>query len=173
MSVAYNSTSPDWMLTAYRLQGVQEVKGVKHNPIITGFWKHINPHILDDETPWCAAFVSHVLESNNYRSSRKANARSYMQWGQPLNEPRLGCVVVFWRGSKLGWKGHVGFVVGRTPDGQLAVLGGNQGDCVSIKAFPVDRVLGYRWPVGRMIPPNKTFADLPMQYNLGKTVSEA
>jgi uncharacterized protein (TIGR02594 family) len=67
-----------------------------------------------------------------------------------LSKPAYGCVVVFWRGTKTGTAGHVGFVVGRDKFGNLMVLGGNQSDAVNIKPFamsgPNDRVLGYRWP---------------------------
>jgi hypothetical protein len=60
--------------------------------------------------------------------------------------------VVFWRGSRDGYSGHVGFVTGLTRDGHLIVLGGNQGDEVNEKAFARDRVLSYRWPLGVNVP---------------------
>jgi surface antigen len=60
----------------------------------------------------------------------------------PLAEPAYGCIVTFTR--KGG--GHVGFVVGATADGKLLVLGGNQGNTVSIAAFDHARVTGYFWP---------------------------
>jgi hypothetical protein len=53
-----------------------------------------------------------------------------------------GCIVVFTREGG----GHVGFVVGQDQQGNLLVLGGNQGDAVNVKAFPLARVSGYRWP---------------------------
>lgn len=59
-----------------------------------------------------------------------------------MPRPAYGCVVVF---SREGG-GHVGFVVGRDKNGNLMVLGGNQGDAVSIRPFPVSRVTCYRWP---------------------------
>ena len=37
-------------------------------------------------------------------------------------------------------------VVGKSPAGALLVLGGNQGDQVCIRGFPMERVAGYRWP---------------------------
>jgi hypothetical protein len=43
--------------------------------------------------------------------------------------------------------GHVGFFRQMSADGsKVYVLGGNQGDAVSIAAFPANKVLGYRWP---------------------------
>ena len=44
--------------------------------------------------------------------------------------------------------GHVGFAVGKDTAGRLLVLGGNQGNAVSIAAFDVARAIGYRWPAG-------------------------
>lgn len=41
--------------------------------------------------------------------------------------------------------GHVGFLVGANGD-DLLLLGGNQGDCVSVARFARDDVVGMRWP---------------------------
>ena len=49
--------------------------------------------------------------------------QSYLSWGEKLDRPVLGCVVVFTRDGG----GHVGFVVGKSTSGNLLVLGGNQG----------------------------------------------
>jgi len=61
-------------------------------------------------------------------------------------KPTIGCVVVFWRGKRDGWHSHVGFYAGCAKNGDILVLGGNQGDGVSIRPYPADRLLGYRWP---------------------------
>jgi uncharacterized protein (TIGR02594 family) len=135
-----------WMAEARKHIGLREIKGPRHNPIIVGWWESIKSHFRNDETPWCAAFVGGVLEDVGIRSTRSAAARSYLKHGVELSQPAYGCIVVFWRGSRNGWAGHVGFVVGRDRFGNLMVLGGNQGDAVNIKPFSVDRVLGYRWP---------------------------
>jgi hypothetical protein len=54
-------------------------------------------------------------------------------------------VAVFWRDSKSSGKGHVGFFVEETSR-NVSVLGGNQGEQVSIANQPKARLLGYRWP---------------------------
>ena len=54
----------------------------------------------------------------------------------PLQAPTVGCVVVFEREGG----GHVGLVVGADTKGRLLVLGGNQGDAVSIAPFDRSRV---------------------------------
>lgn len=142
------STEPKWLTLARGLIGLGEVKGAKHAPEILQMWKDIKRGgIKDDETPWCAAFVGAMLERAGIRSSRFESAKSYLQWGETLAEPCLGCVVVFSRDGG----GHVGFVVGKDKAGNLLVLGGNQGDEVNVKAFPLSRVTGYRWPSGLML----------------------
>lgn len=142
------STEPRWIGQARKLIGLRETKGSDHTPEIVAMWREIRRGgIRDDETPWCAAFVGSMLERAGVESSRFEGAKSYLTWGIRLAEPVYGCVVVF---SRAGG-GHVGFVVGQDHAGNLLVLGGNQGDEVSIRTFARDRVVGYRWPVGEPI----------------------
>lgn len=127
---------------AKSLIGITEIKGSKHHPEIVQFWKDIKRGgIKDDETPWCAAFVGACLERAGIQSSRFESAKSYLSWGEKLDKPAYGCVVVFTRDGG----GHVGFVVGEDAKGYLQVLGGNQSDQANIRSFPKDRVSGYRW----------------------------
>lgn len=136
---------PRWLIEARKHIGLTEIKGAKHNPEIVQFWRDIKRGgIKDDETPWCAAFVGAMLERVGIRSTRFESAKSYLDWGEKLDTPEYGCIVVF---TRVGG-GHVGFVVGRRANGDLLVLGGNQGDAVNIRAFPTSRVSGYRWPAG-------------------------
>lgn len=145
-------SEPVWIERARRYIGTREIKGPKHEPRILGWWKAIKRGgIKDDETPWCAAFVGGVLEESGIASSRFESARSYLEWGTALPAPVYGCVVVFTREGG----GHVGFVVGKDRNGNLMVLGGNQGDAVNIKPFALGRVSGYRWPKGVAIQGGK------------------
>ena len=152
---------PRWVLQAENNIGVKEVKGATHNPVIVQYWKDIRRGgIKDDETPWCAAFVGSMLERCGIQSTRFESAKSYLSWGEKLDRPVYGCVVVFSRDGG----GHVGFVVGKDIAGNLLVLGGNQGDAVNVKAFPLSRVTGYLWPEGEPIPVGdlKVFGVAPM-----------
>lgn len=138
-----------WVVIARDFVGLHETKGAEHNPEILRMWQDIKRGgIKDDETPWCAAFAGAMLERAGVRSSRFESAKSYLTWGVRLDGPAPGCIVVFSRDGG----GHVGFVVGQDTDGNLLVLGGNQGDQVSVKTFPRSRVTGYRWPVDMVIP---------------------
>lgn len=142
-------TEQQWVKEARKHIGLAEIKGPQHNPEIVQMWKDIKRGgIKDDETPWCSAFVGSMLERVGIKSSRFESARSYLEWGVKLDKPVPGCIVVFTRQGG----GHVGFAVGKTASGDLLILGGNQSDAVNIKAFPVSRVSGYRWPAGVDIP---------------------
>jgi uncharacterized protein (TIGR02594 family) len=138
-----------WIDEAKKYIGEQEIKGPKHNPLIVQWWKDIKRGgIKDDETPWCAAFVGAMLEHVGIQSTRFESAKSYLTWGEKLDKPIPGCIVVFTRDGG----GHVGFVMGQTRGGSLVVLGGNQSDAVNYKAFSRQRVSGYRWPTGQPRP---------------------
>jgi uncharacterized protein (TIGR02594 family) len=142
-------TIAPWLAEARKHIGLTETKGTVHNPEIVQFWKDIKRGgIKDDETPWCAAFVGAMLERVGVQSTRFESAKSYLAWGQLLMMPVVGCIVIFTRQGG----GHVGFAVGRDKVGNLLVLGGNQGDAVNVKAFPLSRCSGYRWPNGLAVP---------------------
>lgn len=117
----------------------------QHKDIISRFIRNtaginINPA----ETAWCAAFVNGVLGATGQSGTGRLNARSFLNWGRPTDTPREGDVVVLTRGDPNSWTGHVGFYAGRGKDGKIKILGGNQGNSVSVKEFPADKVLGYR-----------------------------
>jgi uncharacterized protein (TIGR02594 family) len=83
-------------------------------------------------------------------------AKAWAEWGSRLSAPIPGCIVVFERQGG----GHVGFVVGRTAKGHLMVLGGNQGNRVSIAPFDRTRAIAYVWPSGMPMPPHSVLAML-------------
>ncbi len=140
-------TEPRWLMLARAYIGVREIKGPRHEPQILKWWTAIRAPFRDDETPWCGAFVGGVLEEARLPIvAGGAAARNWLKLPITLNKAAVGAVVVFWRGSRDGASGHVGFVVGKDRNGNLMVLGGNQGDAVNIKPFARNRVLGYRWP---------------------------
>ena len=127
--------------------GLKEWPGARHNPeIIEMFDQSGHAWVQDDETPWCAAFVGAVLGQAGLRGTGKLNARSYLDWGEeiPLSQAQEGDIVVFWRGEPDGWQGHVGFYAGIAADGAIKVLGGNQGNAVSIADYPRGRLLSVR-----------------------------
>jgi hypothetical protein len=65
----------------------------------------------------------------------------------------------------------VGFVVGKDKQGNLMVLGGNQGNAVNIKPFATSRVAGYvwlDWADGRKSSPKPERFELPVLDSNGR-----
>lgn len=132
--------------------GVREVPGAGSNPRIDAYLQTCG--MSDDATPWCAGFVGWSLDNGGNKGTGAANARSYERWGvsafaaheaiHPANM-QIGDVVVLRRGTK-EWQGHVGFFAGAGRDGYIKLLGGNQGNAVSIAEFPVSDIRAVRRP---------------------------
>jgi uncharacterized protein (TIGR02594 family) len=133
--------TPLWLALAATQLGVSEIKGAQHRAEILQYWRKIKRGgIVNDETPWCAAFVGAMLEMSSIESTRFESAASYMLWGRRLALPVQGAIAVL--------DHHVAFVAGIRSDGRIMLLGGNQGDAVTIAAFSDKAIKSYRWPKG-------------------------
>lgn len=140
-----STLQPIWLTKAFSFLDIKELKGSATNPIITAFYKDCGVQTIhDDETPWCAAFVGAILERSRIQSTKSLMARSYLNWGQRLQDPVIGALAIFKRGNSQT-QGHVGFVVGQTSQ-KIFILGGNQSDAVTIAAYSKSQLLGVRWP---------------------------
>lgn len=134
---------PRWLLIALREMGVAETPGPGDNPRIVDYHAATLGRFRDDEVPWCSSFLNWCMAKAGFTPTGSAMARSWLTWGVPLDQPRLGAVTVFQRGTPPA--GHVGLHL--AGDEELVwVLGGNQGDRVSVAPYPRARLLGYRWP---------------------------
>lgn len=138
------SLKPKWLLIAEGEIGVKEVYGGEHNPRILEYGRAVTDSYSEDEIPWCAYFVNWVLLMSDIQGTGSGLARSFLDWGYHLKDPRIGCVCVFRRGSST-WQGHVGFYAGGD-DTYVYLLGGNQSNEVSISKYRKSKLLGYRWP---------------------------
>lgn len=130
-----------WMAEARRYLGLHEVRDAKTLDKALG--------LDSSEIAWCGAFTGMCIASalpSEPLPANKLGARNWMKFGKAINGPQIGAIAVFWRGTKDGWQGHVGFVVGHDAN-YLHILGGNQSDSVSIARLDKARLLGYRWPV--------------------------
>ncbi len=144
--------APKWLYLANSLIGTDETTREGARAVAAMFASAGHPELKPKDattTPWCAAYVCHVLEQSGQPTPRSLMARSFMQWGRPISTPVVGCVVVLQRGARGGPFGHVGFYAGETAT-HVLVLGGNQSDKVCVAKFPKSRVLdgGYRMPRG-------------------------
>jgi uncharacterized protein (TIGR02594 family) len=125
--------------------GTTEGPGPENNPAILEMYATIGQDWVEhDEVAWCAAFVGHCLERAGIRSTRKLTARSYLDWGVPveLADALPGDIGVIPRGRS-SWQGHV-FFIERIEGAWVFALGGNQSDAVSVQRYPVSKLLGIR-----------------------------
>ncbi|WAC03466.1 TIGR02594 family protein [Lacinutrix neustonica] len=126
--------------------GIKEIKGPRHNQRIIKYAQDSKfTWINDDETAWCSTFMNWVAIQAGLQHSKSASARSWLNVGFETQNPEPGDVVVFWRDSINSQFGHVGIYLGYAKDqSRIYVLGGNQGDAVSISAYPAARLLSFR-----------------------------
>ena len=142
-----------WMEFALREYGIRGISRRGRTVNVVAYLKATGIGRSNDETAWCSAFVNWCMLMASFPGTGRANARSWLEWGGvSLDFPVYGCVVVLWRESRDGGLGHVGFFVGMQGD-NLLLLGGNQGNAVSIRPYSRQRVLGMRWIEGFPFPP--------------------
>lgn len=132
--------------------GVTEIPGPESNARINEYLKTVGKP-GDDEIPWCAAFVGHVLEKAGIKSTRSPLARSYTTWGKELKSPELGCIAVLRRG-KYKWQGHVGFYLNKADRAgtHFYMISGNDDNTVKVGVFPESKVITYRQIPGHQKP---------------------
>lgn len=145
-----NSPAIPWFQEARRLIGVREKVGPGNEPIIIDWAKKAKIPYSNDDVPWCGLFVSHCINATLAEESLPANplgARQWQKFGAPCPKPVLGSILVFWRERPTSYKGHVGFYAGQEKgNGAFHVLGGNQGNSVSIALIDPKRLVEARWP---------------------------
>ena len=144
-------------ITAYQLAtrfvGMKEVPGKSFNPAIMAMLKLDNEWPDGDEVAWCSAFANYIAWLLRLPRSKDLRARSWLQVGLPIHldlaEPGWD-IVILKRGSGeqpgshiIDAPGHVGFF-GGLDGAKVHLLGGNQGDQVSVAPFDRSRVLGVR-----------------------------
>lgn len=138
---------------ARRFLGVREVPGVASNPLVLAMLRLDQDWPADDSVPWCSAFTNFVAWLLGLERSRSLAARSWLTVGTPvpLEAAVRGDVVVLTRGAgkqpgpevTSGAPGHVGFF-DRLEGDRVYLLGGNQGNAVTVAPFARSRVLGVR-----------------------------
>ena len=129
---------------AMKLIGVKEFQGESNNPIIIQWANELGHTIKEyyrkDSIAWCGLFIGICAKRSGYippSGFDTLRARSWVKWGDPIKgEPVLWDILIFERQGG----GHVGIYVGEDKV-CYHVLGGNQGDEVSIVRIPKERFL--------------------------------
>lgn len=148
------TNDPAWLTAARAKLGTREAPGPANNPTIMGWAKRLGTKALGmvfnaDSVPWCGLFVATcVSEAGLPTAPIAVRASAWSFWGVPIAADKLapGAVLVFQRPGG----GHVGFYVGEDA-AAYHVLGGNQGDCVSITRIFKSRCVARRWPAGEPV----------------------
>ncbi|MBK8199244.1 MAG: TIGR02594 family protein [Acidobacteria bacterium] len=149
--------APRMLVEGLATFGTLEGPGAEDNPVIMGWAREVGvPAIADaftsDAVPWCGLWAAVIA----HRAGKPVNAnalwaRSWLRWGfKVAGDPKLGDVLIFRRGET---SGHVALYVGEDAK-HFHVLGGNQGDAVSIIRIEKDRLLGARNHYAKAQPTN-------------------
>lgn len=128
--------------------------------VISEYLKNGGVNLDPATTAWCAAYVNSTLNQSGYKGTNSLAARSFLNYGTPVETPQKGDIAVFSRGNDPSL-GHVGFFDSLNADGTIKILAGNQGDAVGYGIMSPDRLLGYRRPVP--INGDGVVADMPTQ----------
>jgi uncharacterized protein (TIGR02594 family) len=148
-----------WFTIAKAEQGVKvNSRAGQHNQRILEYHKTTTFKATTDEIAWCAAFVNWCLIQAGKKVCGSAAAIAWLDWGQKLEQPRVGAVTIIHnKAKKKGYDAstgsssgnHVSFFVSQSSS-HITLFGGNQGHQVKQSVYPLERfeVLGYRWPMG-------------------------
>lgn len=136
---------PTWLAIAWAEMGVATHPPGSSNPRVVEYHKGTNIEGYDDKVSWCSSFLNWSLAQANIKGTGSALARSWLDWGVPLERPVMGCITVLWREDPASWKGHVGYYLREDRD-HVYLLGGNQLGQVREHFYPKAMLLSYRWP---------------------------
>ena len=141
--------APNWFKVAYGELNQEEIPGALENQRITEYFKSVGAkqNYRDDIDDWASAFAEWSLDKVGIPGPKSDDPFGWLEWGEGLKQPLLGCIVVM---SFNGLR-HVGFYFGED-EGFVRVLGGNQDDAVRIFRYPKSAIYGYRWPPELKVP---------------------
>ena len=143
--------APRHLLKALELYGTTETVGPVHNPVIMGWAKELKiDYYKTDEIPWCGLFMAVVIKRADRTPVRDPlRALSWATFGNKVDKPMLGDILTFTRNGG----GHVGIYCYETKT-HFGVLGGNQGNAVSITLIAKSRLHQARRPAYNAMPAN-------------------
>jgi uncharacterized protein (TIGR02594 family) len=160
-------TNPKILANARKLIGISEFLGKENNPVIMQWAKDLKLYSIyvADSVPWCGLFMAHVCKVSDLEIPKMPlRAKEWLNFGTKQEHAMLGDVLVF---SREGG-GHVGIYVGEDTE-CYHILGGNQGDKVSIKRIEKTRCIGIRrtkWKISQ--PKNVRKIFLPNSGTISK-----
>lgn len=168
---------PLWVTAGMKYIGLKEGEGAADNPEVISWAKSeggaIAASYAHDSIAWCALFANMLLTKVGLKGTETLWALDWdtNKWPNTrLEGPAVGAFMPMKRTGG----GHITVCVGKAlvnGEWYLMGLGGNQGDSVSIAAFPKGRPLSYRWPSEVLLPTRIGFDKLPVINAAGKVLS--
>ncbi len=134
---------PRVLIEGLALFGTREVPGPGDNPAILAWAREtgLDRDYRADSVPWCGLYIALVVRRAGFEPvAAPLWARNWAAFGTKADKAALGDVLVF---ERAGGGGHVGLYVGEDASA-YHVLGGNQGDAVSIVRIAKARCLAVR-----------------------------
>lgn len=163
-------TLPRTIQEALALHGTLESPGASNNPKIMAWAKEVGKDVAAaygaDSVPWCGLLAAVVVQrAGKPVIAGPLWAKNWAKFGDKAAVPALGDVLVF---QRAGGGGHVGFYVAED-DSAFHVLGGNQGDRVSISRIAKSRCIAARRPTFKLAAPASV---KPYRVKTGGALSE-
>lgn len=174
-AIAISESNAPWMEIVIR--EAKQWRGIKEGKITDNYHKLIGV-VIDNRIPtlataWCASFVNYCLKESGFSYVKDPSSQfptKYPQKFVKIKNPIYGCFVVYKHTNQKYRTGHVAFVLGMTNDGDLAILGGNQGDSITVNSHKKVymeqlkcRLIGYFIPIeylnmaNQLLENNKAF----------------
>jgi uncharacterized protein (TIGR02594 family) len=148
---------PKTIAESLPLIGVQEIVGKGSNKTIMAWRDELNLAGVkitgygDDDIPWCGLFAAIIAYRRMNAAAEVVKdplwARNWAKYGTKSAAAGLGDVLVFVRNGG----GHVGFYVAEDSTA-YHVIGGNQGNKVSVTRIAKDRCIAVRRPPYSTVP---------------------
>mgnify|MGYP003586887607 CR=1 FL=1 len=122
-----------WMKVA--LREAKQWKGVKEGSITDNYHSLIGYKGESLSTAWCASFANYCLKDSGFSWVKNYSSQfptTYPDKFIKIDKPIYGAIVVYRHTNKKYGTGHVSFIYGKLDNGDYAVLGGNQGDSITV-----------------------------------------
>ena len=137
----------EYMKEAISHLGLKEIPGAENNDLIVSWWVKMGSWLRLDSSPWCGLFTAICLKNTGHPVPKQFyRALKWLDYGLPCSIG-VGAIAVMKRQGG----GHVAFVAGRTKEGKIVLLGGNQGDKVCYTSVLVKDILAYRRPINSIL----------------------
>lgn len=93
------------------------------------------PYTPSLSTAWCASFINYCLKEANYTYAKDPSSQfptKYPNKFIKISKPVYGAIVVYKHTNSAYGTGHVSLLYAKLSNGDYAVLGGNQGDSITL-----------------------------------------